>query len=75
MYCSLFMQVIARQAVKIVGSVDFLGNPVGLFNDVRSGVSGVIAFQPDVFGLVRDVSHGLSDTTSKVPPYYILLVC
>ena len=52
--------------MKILGSVDFLGNPVGLINDVASGVSGVIALQPDVVGLVRDVSHGLSDTTSKV---------
>ena len=52
--------------MKILGSVDFLGNPVGLISDVASGVSGVIALQPDVVGLVRDVSHGLSDTTSKV---------
>ena len=49
----------------ILGSVDFLGNPVGLINDVASGVAGVIDSQ-DVLGLVRDVTHGMSDTTSKV---------
>ena len=46
----------------ILGSVDFLGNPVGLVSDVAAGVAGVIDSQ----GLVRDVTHGMSDTTSKV---------
>jgi len=50
----------------ILGSVDFLGNPVGLLTDISSGVSGMIATQPDVMGLVRDVTHGMSDTASKV---------
>ncbi len=54
------------QSIKILGSVDFLGNPVGLLTDVASGVTGLIAAQPDVLGLVRDVTHGMSDTTSKV---------
>ena len=54
------------QAIKILGSVDFLGNPVGLVSDVASGVSGMMSAQPDVVGLVRDVTHGMSDTTSKV---------
>ena len=26
----------------------------------------MIALQPDVVGLVRDVTHGMSDTTSKL---------
>ncbi len=59
-------QELTGQAIRILGSVDFLGNPVGLFIDVASGVSGMIATQPDVVGLVRDVAHGMSDTTSKV---------
>ena len=33
--------------------------------DVASGVAGMIGSQ-DVIGLVRDVTHGMSDTTSKV---------
>ena len=45
--------------------MDFLGNPVGLVSDVASGVAVMIDSQ-DVVGLVRDVTHGMSDTTSKV---------
>ena len=57
---------VKSQAISILGSMDFLGNPLGLVNDVASGVSGMLALQPDVLGLVRDVTHGVSDTTSKV---------
>lgn len=60
------MQVIRAQAFSIFGSVDFLGNPMGLVSDVASGVFGMMSAQPDVVGLVRDVTHGMSDTTSKV---------
>ena len=62
----IHLQAVQSQAIKILGSIDFLGNPVGLLTDVASGVSGMIAAQPDVMGLVRDVAHGMSDTTSKV---------
>ena len=57
---------IKGQAFLILGSIDFLGNPLGLVSDVASGVSGMLTLQPDVLGLVRDVTHGVSDTTSKV---------
>ena len=53
--------------------MDFLGNPVGLVSDVASGVSGMLAVQPDVVGLVRDVAHGVTDTTSKVKRRWITL--
>jgi vacuolar protein sorting-associated protein 13D len=56
---------VRNQALKILGSVDFLGNPVGLVSDVASGVAVMIDNQ-DVVGLVRDVTHGMSDTTSKL---------
>lgn len=32
-----YKHVLERQAIKILGSFDFLGNPVGLINDVASG--------------------------------------
>ena len=60
---------IKSQAFLILGSMDFLGNPLGLVSDVASGVSGMLTLQPDVLGLVRDVTHGVSDTTSKVHCY------
>ena len=54
------------QALKVLGSVDFLGNPVGLFNDVTKGIAGLIMFRHGISGLLRDVTHGLSDSTSKI---------
>ena len=47
---------------------------MGLFSDVASGVSGMISVQPDVVGLVRDVAHGMSDTTSKVPKFQVQIL-
>ena len=53
------------QAAKILGSVDFLGNPLGLFNDVTEGVKGLIE-EGNVGGLVKNVAHGVSNSTAKV---------
>jgi vacuolar protein sorting-associated protein 13D len=61
-----YKKVIQGQAVRILGSVDFLGNPTGLLSDVASGVQGMLTTQPDVVGLVCNVAHGMSDTTSKL---------
>ena len=36
------LQELKSQAAKILGSVDFLGNPLGLFNDVTEGISGLL---------------------------------
>ncbi|XP_064629557.1 intermembrane lipid transfer protein VPS13D-like isoform X2 [Lineus longissimus] len=52
------------QAAKILGSVDFLGNPLGLFNDVTEGISGLIK-DGNVGGLVKNVTHGISNSTAK----------
>lgn len=65
---------VKSQAILILGSMDFLGNPLGLVSDVASGVSGMLALQPDVLGLVRDVTHGVSDTTSKVKIVHVSLI-
>ena len=53
------------QAVKILGSVDFLGNPLGLLSDVTAGLSGLIR-DFDLPGLIKNVTHGISNTTAKV---------
>ena len=53
------------QSVKILGSVDFLGNPIGLFSDVAEGVSGLIQ-HGNVGGLLKNVTHGISDSAAKV---------
>ncbi|KAF8569114.1 hypothetical protein P879_00924 [Paragonimus westermani] len=51
-------------AVHIFGSVDFLGNPIGLINDLTSGISGLVEL--DVGSLIRHVAHGVGDSTAKV---------
>ena len=53
------------QAAKILGSVDFLGNPLGLFNDVAEGVSGLLK-DGNVGGLVKNLAHGMSNSAAKV---------
>lgn len=57
------MQLLAN-AVHIFGSVDFLGNPIGLINDLTSGISGLVDL--DVGSLIRHVAHGVGDSTAKV---------
>ncbi|KAG8880371.1 hypothetical protein FRB97_000908 [Tulasnella sp. 331] len=36
-----YKQEVLRQLYRILGSVDFIGNPVGLFNNVSSGVADI----------------------------------
>ncbi|KYQ55282.1 Vacuolar protein sorting-associated protein 13D [Trachymyrmex zeteki] len=53
------------QAAVILGSVDFLGNPLGFMNDVTEGVSGLI-YEGSVKSLVKNVTHGISNSAAKV---------
>lgn len=53
------------QAAQILGSVDFLGNPMGLLNDVTEGMSELIKYG-NVGGLIRNVTHGVSNSAAKV---------
>lgn len=53
------------QAASILGSVDFLGNPLGFANDLSEGVSGLI-FEGSVTSLVKSVTHGISNSTAKL---------
>ncbi|CAF4858612.1 unnamed protein product, partial [Rotaria sp. Silwood2] len=57
--------VCTRQILKIVGSVDFLGNPLGLIHDVSNGLTCLVD-QGSVSGLVKNVTHGVADSASKV---------
>lgn len=61
----LVFQELKSQAAKILGSVDFLGNPLGLFNDVTEGISGLIK-DGNVGGLLKNVTHGVSNSAAKV---------
>uniref|UniRef100_A0A8C0KBQ6 Vacuolar protein sorting 13 homolog D n=1 Tax=Canis lupus dingo TaxID=286419 RepID=A0A8C0KBQ6_CANLU len=60
-----FQEELLSQAARILGSVDFLGNPMGLLNDVSEGVTGLIKYG-NVGGLIRNVTHGVSNSAAKV---------
>ena len=60
-----YINVGKRQAYKILGTVDFLGNPIGLLHDVTDGLTCLVD-QRSVSGLVKNVAHGVADSTSKV---------
>ena len=60
-----FTEELKSQAAKILGSVDFLGNPMGLVNDVAAGVSGLV-FEGNVGGLFQNTIHGVTNSAAKV---------
>uniref|UniRef100_A0AAR5PHD2 UBA domain-containing protein n=1 Tax=Dendroctonus ponderosae TaxID=77166 RepID=A0AAR5PHD2_DENPD len=60
-----FKDELMWQAAVILGSIDFIGNPLGLMNDVSEGLSGFI-FEGNVSALVKNVTHGLSNSAAKV---------
>ncbi|XP_044308193.1 vacuolar protein sorting-associated protein 13D isoform X3 [Varanus komodoensis] len=59
-----FQEELIGQAAKILSSVDFLGNPMGLLNDVSEGVTGLIKYG-NIGGLIRNVTHGVSNSAAK----------
>ncbi|KAG2458956.1 VP13D protein, partial [Polypterus senegalus] len=59
-----FREELIGQAVQILGSVDFLGNPIGLLNDVSEGVTELIRYG-NLGGLIRNVTHGVSNSAAK----------
>ncbi|XP_033238212.1 vacuolar protein sorting-associated protein 13D [Drosophila pseudoobscura] len=60
-----YINQVKWHAASILGSVDFLGNPLGFANDLSEGVSGLI-FEGSVTSLVKNVAHGLSNSTAKL---------
>lgn len=60
-----YIEEIRSQAAAIVASVNFLGNPMGLINDVSSGIHGLVK-SGNVGGLFMNVAHGVSDSAAKI---------
>ena len=58
-----YRRELKSQAAKILGTVDFLGNPVGFFNDFTEGFYELI--DGNISGWFFNVTHGLSDSTAK----------
>ena len=52
------------QAVQILGSTDFLGNPIGFFYDMKEGVTGLVS-DGNVSGLIKNVAHGAANSAAK----------
>lgn len=75
-----YKNILKWQAHNILGSVDFLGNPVGLMNDLSDGVSGLF-LEGSPMSLVKNVTHGLSNSAAKVSPsmkylfFYVVIDC
>lgn len=60
-----FKDELKWQAAKILGSVDFLGNPLGFVADVSEGVTGLL-LEGNVGALLKNVTHGISNSAAKV---------
>lgn len=60
-----FKDELKWQAAKILGSVDFLGNPLGFVADVSEGVTGLL-LEGNVGALFKNVTHGISNSAAKV---------
>lgn len=52
------------QAVLILGSTDFLGNPIGFLHDLSEGVSGLVS-DGNFGGLIKNVAHGAANSAAK----------
>ena len=59
-----YRQEVLRQLYRILGSADFIGNPVGLFNNVSSGVADI--FYEPYKGVVRYGTKELGVGIAKV---------
>lgn len=70
-HCS---QELKWQAAKILGSVDFLGNPLGFVADVSEGVTGLL-LEGNVGALLKNVTHGISNSAAKVTGIYLMHSC
>ncbi len=60
-----YAQEFVSQIAKILGSTDFLGNPLGFFTDVTEGLSEFVT-EGNVTGLVKNVTHGVANSAAKV---------
>ena len=60
-----YIQTFKNQIATLLGSLDILGNPIGLIQDFSSGMEGLLK-KGNVGGLLMNVAHGMSDSAAKV---------
>uniref|UniRef100_A0A5S6Q841 Ricin B-type lectin domain-containing protein n=1 Tax=Trichuris muris TaxID=70415 RepID=A0A5S6Q841_TRIMR len=61
---SHFARTLRNQAMKIFGSVDFLGNPIGLFRELSGGIHELV-IEGNLSGFVYGLWHGLSNSAAR----------
>jgi len=59
-----YTQELKSHAMRILGSVDFLGNPLGLYADFMDSFSSVLT-NGDVTEFVFNLTHGVANSASK----------
>lgn len=59
-----YAQELKSHAMRILGSVDFLGNPLGLYADFMDSFSSVLS-NGDVTELMLNLTHGVANSASK----------
>ena len=64
-----YKQEVLRQLYRILGSADFIGNPVGLFTNVSSGVADI--FYEPFNGVVVHGNRELGIGIAKVSPFTV----
>lgn len=62
---NFYIQTFKNQIATLLGSLDILGNPVGLIRDFTSGMEGLLK-KGNVVGLLMNTAHGMSDSAAKV---------
>ncbi|CDO71578.1 hypothetical protein BN946_scf184911.g48 [Trametes cinnabarina] len=66
-----YRQEILRQLYRILGSADFIGNPVGLFNNVSSGVADI--FYEPFNGVVMHGNKEIGIGIAKVSSFLLFI--
>lgn len=64
-----FVPQATRQVLKVLGSVNLLGNPVGLIDDVKTGIKAFAADPAEAEGgkvLIQSTTKGVLNTMAKV---------
>ena len=67
-----YIQTFKNQITTLLGSLDILGNPMGLLQDFSSGVEGLLK-KGNVGGLFVNVAHGMSNSAAKVSFFYFFV--
>ena len=71
-----YQEQMMAQIYRVLGSADFLGNPVGLFNNISSGFSDIFyePYQGIVMHGNKDIGLGIARVSLLKSPFCLLLI-